>query len=57
MPMTTQSSPCLNCKFYYEEQIEQFLYQAECYEDVPEPPFMGEWGCWKYEKRKERGDE
>ena len=49
----TQDSPCLDCKFYYEEQIEQHLYLPECYEDVPEPPFGSEWGCWMFEKRKE----
>ena len=47
------SSPCESCKHFYEEQIEQTLYQAECEEDAPDGVFMSEWGCWRYEERKE----
>ena len=50
------TSPCEDCRHYFEEDVEMFLYTQECDEDMPEPPFMSPYGCWAWEKRKEYDD-
>ena len=49
----TQDSPCRDCVHRTAEEITDGLWLDECEEDIPQPPFGSEWGCWMYEKRKE----
>lgn len=47
------NSPCNDCKHHYGELIEQFLWLDECEEDAPDGVFGSEWGCFRYEKRRD----
>ena len=49
-------SPCEHC-VHKQDVLEVKIgwaekWYSEC-EEAPSPPFMSEWGCWFYEKRKE----
>ena len=52
------SSPCLEClhcgvTVLTEDYWAGRQYEDECEEGAPSGVFMSEWGCWRYEERKE----
>ena len=46
-------SPCYECVHMSCEEIEKGLYAYECEECAPEEVFNSEWGCFRYEERRD----
>ena len=44
--------PCDKCKHNKWEQVDQFGYVSYCAKEMPEHIYYGDYGCYKFKKKK-----